>query len=281
MAHRQSGHTLLIIIIVIISLVILGLLGFLFWQNFTNKPGTVSTITNFEQCKVATGSKILETYPEQCVTTDGRTFVGPTTSGETYKTYCSVAEKLCFEYLSDWKIEILDSLSEEPGASTDNVRVTSPDGAFWMLLASGISGLGGTCPEESRKDVYVLEPTPILGLIGYEDEYNQDMAVVSRTVYQNEAGAYVASLYVTTSPDYAKAGTLQACGTAFSQFMKGTHSVISSDFEGAGVFRFGYTGSDFYGESAVTYESVDEARAVYETDNYTQAAALLATLRYE
>ncbi|MFZ2126581.1 MAG: hypothetical protein WAV04_03670 [Candidatus Microsaccharimonas sp.] len=281
MKHRQSGHTLLIIIIVVISLGILGLLGFLFWQNFINTPGTAATITNFEQCKAAASSKILETYPEQCVTSDGRTFVGPTASGETYKTYCTIAEKLCFEYLSDWKVELLAAASDEPGASVDNLRISSADGEFWLLLTSGISGLGGTCPEESRKDVYVLESTPIPGLTGYQDDYNQNMAAVSRTIYQTEDGEYVAALYATTSPEYAKAGTLQTCGTAFSEFIKGTHSVISSDFEGAGVFRFGYTGSDFYGDSAVTYKTVDEARAVYATDNYTRAGQVLASLRYE
>jgi len=279
--QRQSGHALLIIIIVVVSLAILGLLGFLFWQNFINKPGTASNVTSFEQCKAAAGSIIRETYPEQCVTTDGQTFVAPTSATEEFKTYCSVAEKLCFEYGSEWKIETLESPSDEPGASVDNVRVTSPDGEFWMLLTSGISGLGGTCPEESRKDVYVLDTTPIPGLTGYEDDFNQNMAAVSRTIYQNEDNMYISSLYATTSPDYAKTGTLQACGTSFSQFIKGTHSVISSDFEGAGVFRFGYTGSDFYGENATSYNSVEEAKAAYETSNYVQAAGILVSLRYE
>ncbi len=282
MKRRQSGHALLIIVIVVISLAILGLLGILFWQNFINKSGSSSKVTTFEQCKAAAGSKLLETFPEQCVTSDGQTFVGPSTTAETQtKSYCTVAEKLCFDYASDWKVEVLAAQSDEPGAKIDNVRVSSPDGTLVLLLTSGISGLGGTCPEEIQKSVYVLDPTPIPGLVGYKDDYNQDMAAVSRTIYQDENAKFVSAIYVTTSPDYAKAGTLQACGTGFSQYVKGKNSMISSDFAGAGAFRFGYTGSAFYGDAAATSSTVDEAKAVYKTTNYTQAAALLASVRYE
>lgn len=281
MNRRQSGHALLIIVIVVLSLAILGVLGFLFWKNFINTSGTASTVTTFEECKASAGSKMLPTYPEQCVTSDGQTFVGPATKGESLKTYCTVAEKLCFEYLSDWKIEFIESQTEEAGASVDNLRVTSPDGLFNLTFISGISGLGGTCSEESWKPVYVLTPISIPGLVGYEDDYSQDQAVVSRSIYENDEGTYTAALYVTTAPDYARAGTLQTCGLAFSQFVQGKHSVISTDYDGAGVFRFGYTGSDFYNEASVSFTTVDEAEAVYETDNYTQAASLLATLRYE
>lgn len=37
----------------------------------------MKSITNFDQCTQASGSLIQETYPERCVTADGRIFVGP------------------------------------------------------------------------------------------------------------------------------------------------------------------------------------------------------------
>lgn len=281
MNRRQSGHALLIIVIVVVALAILVLLGFLFWQNFI-KSGAGSTVSNFEECKAAPGSVLLETYPEQCRTSDGQTFTGPTNNNEVvYTTYCSPAEKLCFDHRDTWKVETLTSPDTEPGASVDNIRITSPDDAFSLTLTSGISGLGGTCSEESQKDVTVLASTPILALTGFEDEYNQDMAAVAHVVYQNETGAYISALYVTTTPEYAKAGTIKACGTGFSQYVTGKHSVVSADYDSAGAFRFGYTGSEFYGEKVVKYETVDEAKAAFETENYKQAVALMATLRYE
>lgn len=280
MSARQSGHALLIIIISLVTLAIIVVLGFLFWQNFI-KSGSTATVTSFEECKKAPGSKLLETYPEQCVTSDGQTFTGPTNDGVEYLSYCTPAEKLCFEYRKGWKLETLEPVGTEPGASVDNLRLTSPDGTLDLNLTSGISGLGGTCSEEFAKDVTVLSPVPIPGLTGFEDEYNQDMAEVARTIYTSDTGGYIAALYVTTSPDYTKAGTYKYCGTGFSQYVTGKHSVVSSEFEGAGAFRFGYTGSSYYGEADDGYATLELAKAAYESDNYQQAAALLATLRYE
>jgi hypothetical protein len=37
----------------------------------------MKSITNFDECTQASGSLIQETYPERCVTADGRIFVGP------------------------------------------------------------------------------------------------------------------------------------------------------------------------------------------------------------
>lgn len=280
MNKRQSGNGLLIVIISVAVVVVLVVLGFIFWQNFI-KSGSTSVISSYEDCKKAPESRILETYPEQCVTIDGQTFTGPVINEVSTLTYCSTAEKLCFEYRDDWKLETLTPPTTEPGALVDNLRITSPDDSFGLLLTSGISGLGGTCPEEFRKDVYILASMPITTLTGYQDEYNQDSAEVTRVVYQNEAGKYIAALYVTTSPDYAKPGTLKTCGTGFSQYVNGKNSKLSADFDGAGAFRFGYTGSDFYDEKVTEYETLEAAKAAYETDNYVQAAALMSSLHYE
>jgi hypothetical protein len=37
-----------------------------------------ATITNFEQCKADPDSVLQESFPETCVTVDGRRFTGPT-----------------------------------------------------------------------------------------------------------------------------------------------------------------------------------------------------------
>lgn len=44
------------------------------WIFFTYKNNKLSRITDFDSC-VAAGYRVLETYPEQCVTQDGRIFV--------------------------------------------------------------------------------------------------------------------------------------------------------------------------------------------------------------
>ncbi len=81
-------------------LAIAGIIGFTGWyvwqskdktnnsyessaQSTTNLPTYIS-IKTFEECKKAAGSKLLETYPEQCVTVAGKTFTGPLTQGKKF-----------------------------------------------------------------------------------------------------------------------------------------------------------------------------------------------------
>ncbi len=44
-------------------------------QEAPNLPETESTQQDYDNCTKAPGSRILETYPEQCVTQDGKTYV--------------------------------------------------------------------------------------------------------------------------------------------------------------------------------------------------------------
>ncbi len=44
------------------------------YMYFGNSERNVSTITNFQECTDA-GYPIMESYPEQCATPDGRTFI--------------------------------------------------------------------------------------------------------------------------------------------------------------------------------------------------------------
>jgi hypothetical protein len=76
-----------IIVIVVLAVLVVGLGTWLLVRLFSAPPPTV---TNYAEC-VAAGYPILETYPEQCRTPDGRTFTNPdatpqppppTTSGE-------------------------------------------------------------------------------------------------------------------------------------------------------------------------------------------------------
>jgi hypothetical protein len=195
----------------------LGLLGWVLYQNFNKSGG--SSITTYEQCKDAPGSTIQESYPERCITSDGRSFTNtPSGSSETtLKSYCTDAEKLCFSYPSDWKItENTVDAEPEVGATADSLTLTSPSGDLSLLLESGIGGIGGTCDAESAIDVTVRESDPISVMTGYEDEYSIDTLHVARAVYELD-GKYVAALYVTDDEQYTVPGTIQACGLGFSE----------------------------------------------------------------
>lgn len=275
MNRKDSGSHVLIVVIVVLAVAILAVLGWLFWQNFVNKPSSSATITNFEECKAASGSKILETFPEQCVTADGRTFTGPTETDELL-TYCTEAEKLCFEYPKSWEVNKLDNPNAEPGSKTDLIEIKAPDDEMILSLETGFGGLGGSCPDESKVSVRVLEATPAASLSGYADQYNTDMPYVARVAYPQE-GKFRAALYLTTSAEYSTAGTIEACGIGFSAFIQGRNSVLSPDFDGAGAFTFGNTGQ----VGTATYNSLDDAIAAFDTPVYTQGASILASSHYE
>lgn len=277
MTRRASGHALIIAIVAVAVVAILGVLGWLFWQNFINKSSG-STVTTYEQCQSTAGSKTLETYPEQCVTADGRTFTGPITQTVAVKdeTYCAEAEELCFEYPSDWTIEKLTVEMDEPGAKADLIHVIAPQKELTLTLVSGIGGLGGTCEDGYKVDVTVREATPAASMSGYKDEYSVDMLQVARVVYPLE-GKFVAAVYITDSAEYTTAGNIKACGIGFSQYINGRNARLSADSDSAGAFSFGYNGHT----DGAQYGSRDDAEDAFDNEIYTQAAAILASLHYQ
>ncbi len=83
---RQAGFTALEGLLI---LVIVGIVGFTGWYVYQSRNKTNSlynssasvgsnipkqTITNFAGCKSSAGSTIQQTYPEVCVTKDGKRF---------------------------------------------------------------------------------------------------------------------------------------------------------------------------------------------------------------
>ena len=62
-----------------VTLVIV-IFGFIFWQNSQR----IASISTFQECADA-GNPIMETFPEQCVTPDGRSFTRELTEEEKLK----------------------------------------------------------------------------------------------------------------------------------------------------------------------------------------------------
>jgi len=85
--QKQSGFAAIETALVIIILGMIAFTGWFVWHSkqVTDKtlsdtakssPGVIQAkkVTNFAECKKAPGSKILTSFPEQCVTKDGKTF---------------------------------------------------------------------------------------------------------------------------------------------------------------------------------------------------------------
>ena len=284
--NRQKGN-LVLIIIVVACVVILAVLGFLFWNNFVSKNSPLATVSNFEECKNAPGSMMLETFPEQCHTKDGKTFVGaadssadqPAKQPAAQKSYCADGEQLCFDYPASWTVVKDDQtgIDNPAGYNGDSLSVKDTNSDTVLHLRSGIGGIGGACEDSAQVPVYVLDSTPIMKMTGFKTQNNTDMLHVARVVYSwNDTKTYVAGLYVTADPDYISKQTIDRCGIFLSSIIIGRHAHFD-DSANPGAFEFALTGNS----TDKRYASVVEAQKAYDTAGYIEAAAILASLHYK
>jgi Tfp pilus assembly protein PilV len=101
MRRNQQGFSVVEGLLILVIVGILGFTGWFVWHARQTADKTLSSadksaggtikatkINSFEACKKASGSKMLETYPEQCVAKDGKTFTDP---GQSLK-YISIKE---------------------------------------------------------------------------------------------------------------------------------------------------------------------------------------------
>jgi hypothetical protein len=98
----QKGFAIVEALLIVILLGIVGFTGYYVWHskqqtdktlnaaNNSSQAPSTQTIKNFEDCKKSAGSKILTTYPEQCVAKDGKTFTD--TSQQAGAPYLAIKE---------------------------------------------------------------------------------------------------------------------------------------------------------------------------------------------
>ncbi len=103
---RQSGFSPVESLLVIVAVFIVAFTGWFVWHSVNNtkktNDQTVSDssppqssgnrITTYDECTKASGSKIQETYPQICVTKDGKHFTQDTSEGSKTSSYLIVKE---------------------------------------------------------------------------------------------------------------------------------------------------------------------------------------------
>lgn len=124
---KQSGFAIIETTLILFVLCMLGFTGWFIWHAKQNADKSLnaatnsdlgivvsSKVTDFGSCKAAKGSKMLETYPEQCVTKDGKKFTdvsqevssasskkGTITGTLGYPSSGNPAQKVCAVSLAD------------------------------------------------------------------------------------------------------------------------------------------------------------------------------------
>jgi hypothetical protein len=281
--RKKRSRKVLTILIAILSAALLTLLGGLFYRN--SQLHVHTHVSDFTSCKQASGSVLKETYPEQCQASDGTMFTGLPDQVKhspaviQLQTYCAAGEKLCFDYPDNWLVKPLAKTDNQPGYTGDDVVVIDSTNTLPLELHTGMGGLGGACPDEARSAVYILASEAVANMNGFKSQYSLDQLRVAKVIVKDDSNnKYVATLYVTGDPQYTTDSSIQACGIFLSEFVYGRHAVESSESAGnLGAFRFGYTGFN----PSVFYDSVDIAKKAYTSSVYEQAAAILASLRYQ
>src|SRR3989344_764356 len=87
----------LVFILGVVLIILLAIIGYVFITNFSP-----STVTNFESCAAA-GYPVMESYPRQCRTASGKTFVEtiPNTDDKTYVStdpeQCKLIKFMCVQ----------------------------------------------------------------------------------------------------------------------------------------------------------------------------------------
>ncbi len=81
---NSKGFSAVEVLIIVVIVGVLGGVGWYVWNN-KQKNDKLNAISTFAQCKADSSSKIQESFPEVCVTKNGKSFTNPDQKVETSK----------------------------------------------------------------------------------------------------------------------------------------------------------------------------------------------------
>jgi hypothetical protein len=281
MNKHQSGSTH-VVIIVALAVVLVGALGFLFWQNFINKPPVTENISTYAECAKAEGSVIQESYPETCVTKGGQRFTNTTQAASIapLKNYCSPVEKLCFDYPNDWtvKSEVVDG---DTDGVAERIVVSDQTGKSWLRLQTGMGGLGGMCSNEDKSYSNILKThtTKVTGsyLVNQvAKDYMVDTAyALSWITYSGTNKNWTIDMELNNSKTAQAVGKVDPCDIGLGVINGKNAKASGSTTAGAVAFKY-YTGKD----ADTTYSTEAAATAALATPEATKAYTIVESARY-
>lgn len=159
--QQGSAHAIIIVVLVI---GLIGALGFAYYKAFIMQ--SQATVSNFAECKTASGSKIQESYPEVCVTEDGKRFTNPDQHVDDAQLDTQAIPtaydgwQLTLDAPTDWKIK---KESNTTPTKANFTTITSPSGKVAIDVMMGEVYLDGVCGPSSVTEINKY-PTKIDGL---------------------------------------------------------------------------------------------------------------------
>ncbi|RYX78746.1 hypothetical protein EON76_03455 [bacterium] len=171
--HELGSIHVAIVVAAVIS--IIGLLVGTFFQVMKSREQLAnSDVQMFSDCKQLKMSRILETYPEQCVTVSGRAFTNPDQKMQApavTKQFASKKHAITFSYPSEWTVT--ESITNDtPENYVSEVIVKDIQNGVIATLKTG-GQYGGICSPVSptvstvRSESETVERPGFIGKFGY------------------------------------------------------------------------------------------------------------------
>lgn len=147
-----------------IAFVLVGAGGYAAYQEYKAPP----SISSYETCVQARGSRIQESYPATCVTRDGRQFTQPLTKNEQrnlvppdetskWKTYTNTVRGYTINYPPDWTIDATHA--ETPLEDAGGATLIIQKGAYKLTILWPAAFGPGICLFDDQSRVGTSEMT--------------------------------------------------------------------------------------------------------------------------
>lgn len=282
---REAGSAHLALGMVIAALLI-GVIGFLFWQNVLNKPAA-SEVVSYAECVKSQESKILESYPERCVTKVGKSFTNPDQKAAkpqaiSTKKFCAPLEKLCFEHPTSWTVTS-EAVNQQDNGISERFVVADESGKPWLRLETGLSGVGGSCGNEDGSYAKILKThtSGIAGsyLVNAGSEQFSDPAAyaVGMITYNGTSKKWTMSMNLNTSKATHAIAKIDVCEVGLA-VLNGKNAKFDPSVDSVGAVTFGY----YHGsKDDPTYATEAEAAAALSSAGATKAYDILQSARYQ
>ena len=281
--NKNQNGSVHVLIVAVLAVILIGVLGYMFWSNFINKPGSLASVSNYAECIKLKDSVVQLSYPETCVTKDGERFTNTDQKmvASPLKKYCTPIEKICFDYPNNWSYTSQKVDGDTDGLS-ERIIISDQTGKPWLRLQTGLTGVGGSCGNEDNSYIKIFKThtTKITGsyLISQAaKEYMVDtMYVVGWTSYNGTDKKWTANMELNNSKAALSVGKKDICDLGIGVFNGKNAKIAGTD--NIGAIKFGLNKD---GNTDSIYETESDATNALSAPDAMKAYDILQSARYE
>lgn len=184
MNQKQEGSAHIIVIVVLI-VALMGALGYIFWQNVSQKKaGTIESNNHSSSAGADSTKAVVQTKSVQLA-----------------------KEKLLLDIPAEWTANIPVVAADEFSPARDSGAINNDAGQPILYVTSGVGGLGGTCEENMKQILTIIESSKTSIT---ESESSRDVFAV-KSYYFDPAKGYAPFIFLSSSDQVNHSGTFKTC----------------------------------------------------------------------